>query len=163
QPLFTDYRSGSPGYLKNYPIRAAYAQTDTSKSQIIMSTYPSNPSIYPNLNNEINFGWWPIPNSGDCEEQPKLTGRIKTILFGQDTYSSCVLRLKSFVGNPINCTTLETQIKSILNYGQTPITHVGVWGNSDINQLADWIKVTVVNAEANNINLINGTKSWYVK
>nr|CAH8876535.1 unnamed protein product [Trichobilharzia regenti] len=141
QPLFTDYRSGSPGYLKNYPIRAAYAQTDTSKSQIIMSTYPSNPSIYPNLNNEINFGWWPIPNSGDCEEQPKLTGRIKTILFGQDTYSSCVLRLKSFVGNPINCTTLETQIKSILNYGQTPITHVGVW-------------------EANNINLINGTKSW---
>ncbi|CAH8658347.1 unnamed protein product [Heterobilharzia americana] len=160
QPLITDYHSGTPGYQKLYPIRAGYVQSNATRSQIIMSPYPINPSAYQDEYGEISFGWWPIPNTGICEVQPKLTGQIKTVLFGQNTFSSCVLRLNAFGTNLVNCTQLETEIKSVLNFGQMPITHVGVWGNSELSRLGDWIKLSVLNEEVGNITLNSGTKSW---
>lgn len=89
--LATDYLSGNLGYLKNYPIRAGYIENNnnTTTPYIVMISYPLNPTLYPNEYGRINFGWWPIPNIGDCTN---FASQSKTILFGQNTFSSCVLR-----------------------------------------------------------------------
>ncbi|KAH8869292.1 Tectonic-1 [Schistosoma japonicum] len=157
-PIITDYLSGNPGYLRNYPIRAGYIENTTTVPYIKMISYPRNPPIYPNEYDRINFGWWPILNNDDCT---KFTDQTRTILFGQNTFSSCILRLKPLSQyNPIDCNKLEQHVKLLLNYNQTPITHVGVWGSADNKRLNDWIKVDVFNEMQNNITLTNGSKSW---
>ncbi|CAH8667809.1 unnamed protein product [Schistosoma curassoni] len=157
--IATDYLSGNLGYLKNYPIRAGYIENNnnTTTPYIVMISYPLNPTLYPNEYGRINFGWWPIPNIGDCTN---FASQSKTILFGQNTFSSCVLRLKPLrENNYTNCNELEQVISMSLNCKKSPITHVGIWGNADNKQITDWIKADVFN-EKNNIVFSNGTKSW---
>ncbi|CAH8682575.1 unnamed protein product [Schistosoma rodhaini] len=154
--IATDYLSGNPGYLKSYPIRAGYKEdSNATNSYITMIPYPLNPIIYPNEYGRMNFGWWPIPNIGDCT---KYTSQSKTILFGQNTFSSCVLRLKPLrENNYTNCNELEQVISMSL---KPPITHVGIWGNADNKRITDWIKVDIFNEKQNNTVFSNGTKSW---
>ncbi|CAI2734861.1 unnamed protein product [Schistosoma spindalis] len=156
--IATDYLSGNIGYLKNYPVRAGYIENlNTTNPYIVMVSYPLNPTIYPNEYGRINFGWWPIPNIGDCTN---FTGKSKTILFGQNTFSSCVLRLKPLSeNNYTNCNELEQVISMSLNCTKSPITHVGIWGNADNKHITDWIKVDVFNEKKNTV-FSNGTKSW---
>uniref|UniRef100_A0A095A2U9 Uncharacterized protein n=1 Tax=Schistosoma haematobium TaxID=6185 RepID=A0A095A2U9_SCHHA len=101
--IATDYLSGNLGYLKNYPIRAGYIENNnnTTTPYIVMISYPLNPTLYPNEYGRINFGWWPIPNIGDCTN---FASQSKTILFGQNTFSSCVLRScqNIIIGQTIN-------------------------------------------------------------
>ncbi|VDP41380.1 unnamed protein product [Schistosoma mattheei] len=101
--IATDYLSGNLGYLKNYPVRAGYIENNnnTITPYIVMISYPLNPTLYPNEYGRINFGWWPIPNIGDCTN---FASQSKTILFGQNTFSSCVLRScrNIIIGQTIN-------------------------------------------------------------
>ncbi|VDP17148.1 unnamed protein product [Schistosoma margrebowiei] len=123
--IATDYLSGNLGYLKNYPVRAGYIENNnnTITPYIVMISHPLNPTLYPNEYGRINFGWWPIPNIGDCTN---FASQSKTILFGQNTFSSCVLRLKPLQENNFtNCNELEQVISMSLNCAKSPITHVG--------------------------------------
>ncbi|CAH8598429.1 unnamed protein product [Schistosoma turkestanicum] len=170
-----NYLSGNPGYLNNYPIRAGYIEnvnttttinttrtttTTTANPYIVMKSYPTaNPTIHLNENGRMNFGWWPIPNAGDCTE---YTNPLNTILFGRNIFTSCILRLKPWQEyNYTNCDPLEQVIRLLLNLNKPPITHIGIWGNADNKRMTDWIKLDIVDAKQNNkIVFSNGTKSW---
>ncbi|KAF7260826.1 hypothetical protein EG68_01462 [Paragonimus skrjabini miyazakii] len=155
-----DFRSGAPGYLLNYPVRAGILLDGT----IILNPVPII-SARDRMNaGGMTFGWWPIPAGGSCEVPLNPINQLLTVRFGVDMNSVCLLKYNASVsngGNVSTCQALENLIITVLNASTTAVptapTHVAQWGNSEVQNLTDWLPIQLVERK------LNGSKTSAIK
>ncbi|KAF5402959.1 hypothetical protein PHET_03634 [Paragonimus heterotremus] len=147
-----DFRSGAPGYLVNYPVRAGI---------LLNGTIHLNPVPIISARDRVNaggmtFGWWPVPAGGSCEVPLNPINQVLTVRFGVDMYSVCLLKYNASVsngGNVTTCQALENLIIAVLNGSTTAVsiapTHVAQWGNSEAQNPTDWLPIQLVGERSN--------------
>ncbi|KAF6771354.1 hypothetical protein AHF37_09064, partial [Paragonimus kellicotti] len=155
-----DFRSGAPGYLLNYPVRAGI---------FLDGTIHLNPVPIISARDRLNaggmtFGWWPVPAGGSCEVPLDPINQVLTVRFGVDMNSVCLLKYNASVsngGNVTTCQALENLIIAVLNASttaeSTAPTHVAQWGNSEAQNPTDWLPIQLVERK------LNGSRTLPIK
>ncbi|KAF8564544.1 hypothetical protein P879_08864 [Paragonimus westermani] len=147
-----DFRSGAPGYLPNYPVRAGV---------LLDGTIHLNPVPIISARDRVDaggmtFGWWAVPAGGPCELPLNPINQILTVRFDVDMHSVCLLKYNVSVsngGNVTTCQALENRIIAVLNASttneSTAPTHVAQWGNSEAQNPTEWLPIQLSEKKVN--------------
>ncbi|XP_056392048.1 tectonic-1 isoform X3 [Hyla sarda] len=119
--------SGNPGYVFGLPIVAGFK---LPQSGIIQSTN--------------RFGQLTLLKSSSDQDCLVQEGNRTPVLFGYNSISGCKLRL-SYIG-PEFCKFAKTAILSVLQGQQSP-NYVAQFGNSQPENVLDWVPVTINTAD----------------
>ncbi|XP_067119935.1 tectonic-3-like [Centruroides vittatus] len=119
-------RSGNPGYIMGQPILAGS----------LVKTFTSKPAILLNSDSD----WLTImgkQSNGYCS--PKNEDRLP-VKFGENLRTGCLYKIIYNNNNAMNCYYMQKLVMDVLNGLNSP-DHVGVFGNADIHNLGDWVKI----------------------
>ena len=115
-------KSGNPGYLVDQPILAGRLANQADKKAIILSTNRKE--------------WLTVPKAtldGSCTEG--VNDRL-SVTFKMNARSGCMIRLNQ----SNDCSLLQDIILKAL-LGTSPPDYVASFGNSDVSNAADWVKI----------------------
>lgn len=120
-------RSGNPGYLPGQPILAGnIMKTSTSKSVILLNSDRNN--------------WLTVMGkhlNGYCSR--RNNDRI-SVKFGENLSTGCLFRINYNNKNIMDCRYMQELLMELLD-GFNPPDYVGIFGNSDIHNIGDWVKI----------------------
>lgn len=132
-------KSGNPGYQKDLAVLAGNSFYIDNPDPATVAERPFLQAVRQDL---VGLTVMPTDPIGNCLV-PTYAGQGQLVRFGQNLRMGCLnhltfAELKAFCYKP-------DALQSMLNL---TISHVGRWGNSDYNNIDDWVPVTF---EANNI------------
>lgn len=126
-------RSGNPGYVTSEPIMAGTLEQLIVDQKIVLMIKMST-----DRNN-----WLTLPQStasGDCSSTTRVP-----VTFGQDLRTGCFIRVSDDDVRSM-CEQLQNRTINIL-LGNSIYTHVASFGNIQVTDVGDWLKILGLNKQ----------------
>ncbi|XP_043982988.1 tectonic-1-like [Gambusia affinis] len=122
--------SGNPGYVVGMPLMSGDRATDGISRSI-------------NLRDTLSL--LQSTKDQDCLKGPH---QRSPVLFGQDYMSGCTLRLEDIT----NCSLVSQSLLNVLR-GPSPPQYVASFGNSRLENVLDWVPISMNPMEAQSCNI----------